>query len=140
MRLTTFLLACIAATPMMASCGGEPQVLQAGDVRTFAGGPSSGSDDAEVSGTLVLTPAGCIALDQGGGLVYVVVWPHGTELSDDGAIEAAGRRFAIGDRVDAGGGYATLPLGDDLPDIPAECFDGADDDEVAVIYQASTIQ
>ncbi len=81
--------------------------------------PSDPGDvmDAQILGTLTRTDEGCLALASEWGDVYVLQFPFGSELSDDGesvVVPGLGT-LREGDRIDGGGGYI------DVPDAPEEC-------------------
>lgn len=97
------------ATPAEQRAGGT--ILLAASERADAG------MDALVAGTLTRTESGCLALDSGDGQVYVLQFPFGTRLADDGgSVEVPGLgTLRPGDELSGGGGYV------DVPDAPEEC-------------------
>lgn len=85
--------------------------------------------DAIVAGRLV-DVGGCAGLDAGEGGPYLVVWPHGTEMSGEVLRTPGGIEARVGDQVDAGGGYGLRPASE--LDAPAECV-AAGGPEVAFV-------
>ncbi len=77
----------------------------------------------------------CLAVQTAENRRLVVVWPAGSGLkTGDGTtgVEVPGAgTVQVGSLFTASGGYATPPLGDDMPSIPETCGSGTE--EVAVI-------
>lgn len=80
--------------------------------------PESGMD-AQIAGTLILTDSGCLAVTSGADS-YVLEFPFGTELADDGeSVNVPGLGIVhIGDEIAGAGGYI------DVPGAPEECRTG----------------
>jgi hypothetical protein len=86
----------------LTGCGGEGEVLEAGDVTVLVSAETDQGMAAEGGGTLEVV-GGCLGTDG-----YVVVWPHGTEVVDEDplTIDVPGAgRVALGDDVSLGGGF-----------------------------------
>jgi hypothetical protein len=130
MRRAAVVLALFA----LAGCGGGSAVERDG-VRTFVGPATNAGDDAKIAGELVLTDGRCLAVEVADGYIYVLVWPAGTAMVEDGVEVPGAGRIVVGDRFSAGGGY-TEP---EAPPVPADCRTGADPDEIAVIQRAETV-
>ncbi len=97
--------------------------------------PAAGGDGAIVAGTVTFAEASnCYRVGDS-----PVVWPYGTEASEDGQTLslADGTEVRVGDRVSGGGGYSSrdslLHLG-----IPDECF--GPNGEIAVFNASSPIE
>lgn len=89
---------------LLAGCGGEAQVLQAGEIRVLVGERTTSGSDAQLVG-VVTDVGGCLGVDE-----FAVVWPHGTEVvsQDPLAVDVPGNgRVELGDSVELGGGMIT---------------------------------
>ncbi len=98
-----------------------PSVQRAGGSVILVSAEVDGGMDALMSGVVVRTDAGCLALGPGES-PQPVLWPHGSTLSADGtSVEVPGfGAVAVGDEVWSGGGSVTA--GRDLaPELPEEC-------------------
>ena len=94
----------------------------------------SGGRDALVEGTVGYNPKhNCVVIGD-----RPVVWPDGTAITEDGAIELAdGRRIELGDQVTGGGTYATpKELGYEFL-IPEICV--PDDGQIVSLGEISSI-
>lgn len=120
----------------VAGCGGGGSTLERDDVRTFVGPVTNAGDDARIAGELVVTDGRCLAVETVEGLRYVLVWPDGTSMVENGVEVRGAGRILVGDRFAAGGGYGEP----DAPRVPKDCRSGADPDEIAIIQRADTVR
>lgn len=93
-------LAALALLAPLSACGGG-EVVEAGDVTVLVGEDTGAGMDALLSGELTVID-GCLGVRQ-----YVVIWPHGTDVTDDDplTIEVPDLgTFTLGDTVELGGG------------------------------------
>lgn len=120
----------------LAGCGGGGSALEHDGVRTFVGPAASAGTDAQIAGELVVTDGRCLAVETAEGQRYVLVWPDGTSMVDNGVEVRGAGRILVGDRFAAGGGYGPS----DAPPVPKDCRSGADPDEIAVIQRADTVR
>lgn len=91
----------VGVVVLLAGCGGEAHVLQAGEIRVLVGERTSSGSDAQLIGALT-DVSGCLGVDD-----VAVVWPHGTEVvsQDPLAVDVPGSgRVELGDPVELGGG------------------------------------
>lgn len=96
-------------------------VQRAGGSVIMVSAPVDGVMEALLSGIIVRTASGCLALDDGTGEVPVL-WPHGSVLLPGGlAVDVPDfGSVAVGDEVWSSGGY----IGPDstiAPEVPEEC-------------------
>lgn len=100
-----------------------PSVQRAGGSVILVSAEVDGGMDALMSGVIVRTETGCLALD---GPAQPVLWPHGSTLSEDGtSVDVPGFGVvAVGDEVWSGGGNvhgAEEGHHDFVPELPEEC-------------------
>ena len=117
---------CVVVMPLVfaiaaAGCGSQPVVSPAPSVAdgdralllTYVPDPGAPEMEAQISGVLRVTPAGCVALS---GLVIVV--PAGSTIDGDRVHLEGYGDFVLGDDFTAGGGsYSTI--GTPLDRLPA---------------------
>lgn len=130
--------ACALVLPMafLSGCGEDSpgRTVEANGVITFVAPEADGGRDAEIVGELVVGKGQCLAVQTAENRRLVVVWPAGSDLKTGGGtgVEVPGAgTVQVGSTFTASGGYATPPLGDDMPTIPETCASGAE--QVAVI-------
>jgi hypothetical protein len=126
----------LVAVLALAGCGGGGSALERDGVRTFVGPATNAGDDARIAGELVVSDGRCLAVEGADGVTYVLVWPAGTSMVEDGVEVPGAGRILVGDRFAAGGGYGEP----DAPTVPVDCRAGADPDEIAVIQRADTVR
>ncbi|MCM3659910.1 hypothetical protein M3148_02710 [Georgenia satyanarayanai] len=89
----------------------------------------NGVMDASLSGVIVRTEHGCLALTDDPTDIPVL-WPHGSTLSADGVSVDVPNfgTVTVGDEVWAGGGYINPGSGDEpiVPTLPEECAPSGD--------------
>lgn len=121
----------------LSGCGEDSpgRTVEANGVITFVAPEADGGRDAEIVGELVVGKGQCLAVQTAENRRLVVVWPAGSDLKTGGGttgVEVPGAgTVQVGSTFTASGGYATPPLGDDMPTIPETCTSGAE--QVAVI-------
>lgn len=121
----------------LSGCGEDApgRTVEANGAITFVAPVADGVRDAAIIGELVVGKGRCLAVRTAENRRLVVVWPAGSDLkTGDGTtgVEVPGAgTVQVGSTFTASGGYATLPLGDDMPSIPETCASGAE--QVAVI-------
>jgi hypothetical protein len=115
----------LGALLSLSACGG--QVISAGGVTVLVSERADAGMDALGGGTLEVV-GGCL-----GASGSVVVWPHGTEVVQDGPLTIDipdYGTFALGDEVEVGGGYVLEHSSDNVEPgdypvggvtVPAEC-------------------
>jgi len=111
-------VACAAVVSGCASIGGTPAEQRAGDsILLAAPERPEAFMDALIAGTLVRTDAGCLAVQGADELTYVLQFPFGSRLAEDGeSVEVPGLGVVrLGDAIEGGGGYV------DVPSAPEEC-------------------
>lgn len=103
---------CVALT----ACGGAGAVIEANGIHVLVGEESSEGMSAALTGSLGVVN-GCLAVDE-----LVVLWPHGTEVVEDGPLTIDVPRrgeYALGDEIEnlgGGGGPSTAVDGIAIPD------------------------
>jgi len=87
---------------LFAGCGGDGQVLSAGDVTVLVSRDLDHGMGAQLAGRLEVV-GGCLGVNES-----AVIWPHGTEVVNEDPlrieIPTAGT-FGLGDELLIGGGY-----------------------------------
>ena len=121
-------LGLLVTVGVLTGCGdGGDGVVAADEVEVLVAEPVDGSMDALLTGRLVVVD-GCLGVEAGEtGDRVVVIWPHGTEVTDaDGpTIDLPGEgELGIGDAVRVGGGGVEDGSGAGL-EVPASCRDRA---------------
>lgn len=111
------------------------RTAEANRVITFVAPEADGGRDAKIIGELVVGRGQCLAVQTAENQTLVVVWPAGSDLKTGGGtigveVPSAGT-VQVGSTLTASGGYATPPLGADMPSIPETCTSGTK--EVSVI-------
>ena len=107
---------------LLSGCASAESVQRSGDsIMLVATDRPSAVMEALIIGTLTRTDTGCLALEQEGH-IYVLQFPYGSTLADDGeSVEVPGAgTIALGGDVTGGGGYI------DLPSAPEECGDSTE--------------
>ena len=97
----------IAALPALAACTSAPQVAAQDDRRAVIASDNDGGMDALLVGELTVAPNNCWALivDESQEPVPVV-WPHGTELVEEGMrLPGTNTVVDVGAGVALGGGF-----------------------------------
>lgn len=118
--------------------------LEGNGVRTWTLGQEADVTPAvNVSGELTLAGE-CLALRLGGegGPVYIVVWPHGTDLLEGdfkGVSVPEVGDVIIGDSIQASGGFEDVDRSNTI-NVPAQCLSETSGNELAIIYTPSTIE
>jgi hypothetical protein len=91
------LIIAVSGALVVAACGnGSGEVVAVRDTQVLVGEPADGGMDAVLTGSVEVLD-GCLGVR-----TFVVVWPNGTEVSEDVPV-----------RVDVPG-YGSIDLGDDV--------------------------
>lgn len=133
-------LALVVAVLAFVGCGSDAGTQKsAATVTTVLIGPdTNGGMDAITGGTTELVGS-CLGARQGSAL-YVVVWPHGTKVPDDSStVNVDDETIELGDVFSGGGGFMSPPYFDELPEIPADCLEAADADEVMWVQSVDSV-
>lgn len=134
-RVSAYVL--VLPMAFLPGCGEDApgRSVEANGIITFGAPDADGGRDAEIIGEPVVGRGQCLAVQTAENQRLVVVWPAGSELKTGGGttgVEVPGAgTVQVGSSFTASGGYATPPLGDDMPIIPETCASGTE--EVAVI-------
>ncbi len=115
-----------AVVLMLAACGsGAVEVQEHGDAKALVAKDSEQGSDAEIRGALELGPGGCLGLvAEGTDVAVPLVWPEGSELSEDGAsltVPDLGE-VRVGQTVAGIGGEDTSVDADRYDDVPEDCL------------------
>lgn len=123
--LRLVLVSAAAASSGLAACGGR--VISTGEVTVLVAEPADAGMTAVVGGRLEVV-GGCLGTNGS-----LIVWPHGTEIVKDHppTIDVPDYgTFALGDRLEVGGGFVLEHSSDDVQSgtyevagvtMPAEC-------------------
>ncbi|WP_454778459.1 hypothetical protein [Georgenia muralis] len=109
-----------SSEPASSTPSSGPSVVRAAGTTALISAEVDSVMDALLSGVVVRTNSGCLALEDPAGELPVL-WPHGTTVSADGrSVEVPGfGRVTVGDMVWSGGGFTT---GEQIaPPLPEEC-------------------
>lgn len=109
----------------LTACG-SAQVIDAGDATVLVSERTDDGMDALLEGTLVVVD-GCLGIKDADYRDTVVVWPHGTKVTNDdpSTIDLPGvGEVALGDEVSVGGGVVRSGTSVGGATIPAYCDDG----------------
>lgn len=133
-------LALVVAVLAFVGCGSDAgtQKSAATGTTVLIGPDTNGGMDAITGGTTEFVGS-CLGARQGSSL-YVVVWPDETRGGDDSAsITVGDHRIDLGDAFSGGGGFMSPPYFDELPEIPADCLEAADADEVMWVQSVDEV-
>lgn len=132
--------ALLVAVLAMVGCGSDAgtQKSTATGSTVLIGPDTNGGMDAITGGTTKLVGS-CLGARRDSSL-FVVVWPDGTTVADDSAVITVGdHTIDLGDTFTGGGGYMSPPYFDELPEVPADCLEAADTDEVMWVQSVDEV-
>jgi hypothetical protein len=85
-----------------------PTIVEGDGVRLLVAAKSPAVlHHARITGTVALSKGNCFGIETGGRKI-LVVWPHGTKITNDGGVDVPGAdSLKIGDSIVAGGGSSS---------------------------------
>jgi hypothetical protein len=121
---TLLALMAVAGTSLLASCSAPAPTVESSSGRLIAvAQPTDAGEDALARGTLEWGKGGCMVMNNGGA-VHLIVFPHGTELDDNGEVVLPdGYRLKAGDDTELGGGIHPADMERaELAQLPEKCL------------------